>query len=75
MSLIASSAGYFSDPDFWVIFAPRGYDDPEILPSRNPRRVSKALKADSICCEQCHHTYRTETEIRPYVQKSEASAA
>src|ERR1700722_16132460 len=33
MSLIASSAGCFSDPDFCLIFAPCGYDDPEILPS------------------------------------------
>ena len=33
MSLIASSAGCFSGPDFCLIFAPCGYDDPEILPS------------------------------------------
>ena len=32
-SLIASSAGCFSGPDFCLIFAPCGYDDPEILPS------------------------------------------
>jgi hypothetical protein len=33
MSLIASSAGCFSGPDFCLIFAPCGYDDPEILPT------------------------------------------
>ena len=33
MSLIASSAGCFSGLDFCLIFAPCGYDDPEILPS------------------------------------------
>jgi hypothetical protein len=32
MSLIASSAGCFSGPDFCLIFAPCGFDDPEILP-------------------------------------------
>src|ERR1700733_822135 len=32
MSLIASSAGCFSGQDFCLIFAPCGYDDPEILP-------------------------------------------
>jgi hypothetical protein len=37
MSLIASSAGGFSDPDFYLIFAPCGYDDPEILPTRKPQ--------------------------------------
>src|SRR5882762_8346972 len=48
MSLIASSAGCFSGPDFCLIFAPGGYDDPEILPTRKPPTVSKALTADSI---------------------------
>jgi len=33
MSLIASSAGCFPGPDFCLIFAPCGYDDPEILPT------------------------------------------
>jgi hypothetical protein len=33
MSLIASSAGCFSGPDLCLIFAPCGYDDPEILSS------------------------------------------
>jgi hypothetical protein len=46
MSLIASSAGCFSGPDFCLIFAPCGYDDPEILPTRKPPTVSKALTAD-----------------------------
>ena len=32
MSLIASSAGCFSGQDFYLIFAPCGSDDPEILP-------------------------------------------
>ena len=32
MSLIASSAGCLSGLDFCLIFAPCGYDDPEILP-------------------------------------------
>jgi hypothetical protein len=36
MFLIASSARCFSGPDFCLIFAPCGYDDPEILPSRKP---------------------------------------
>jgi hypothetical protein len=31
MSLIASSAGCFSGPDFCLIFAPCGYDDPETI--------------------------------------------
>src|SRR5580693_4437302 len=47
MSLIASSAGCFSGPDFCLIFAPCGYDDPEILPTRKPPTVSKALTADT----------------------------
>jgi hypothetical protein len=33
MSLIASSAGCFPGPDFCLIFAPCGYDEPEILPT------------------------------------------
>src|SRR5471030_3269321 len=48
MSLIASSAGCFSGPDFCLIFAPCGYDDPEILPKRKPPTVSKALTADNV---------------------------
>jgi hypothetical protein len=47
MSLIASSAGWFSGPDFCLIFAPCGYDDPEILPTGKPRDFSKALIADT----------------------------
>jgi hypothetical protein len=47
MSLIVSSAGCFSGPDFCLIFAPCGCDDPEILPTRKPRRVSKVLMADT----------------------------
>src|ERR1700722_19860682 len=47
MSLIASSGGCFSGPDFCLIFAPCGYDDPEILPTRKPPTVSKALTADT----------------------------
>jgi hypothetical protein len=34
-------------PDFCLIFAPCGYDDPEILPTREPRPVSKALMTDT----------------------------
>src|SRR4051794_30371823 len=30
------SAGALSGPDFCFIFAPRGYDEPEILPSGSP---------------------------------------
>ena len=45
-SLIASSAGCFSGPDFRLIFPPCGYDDPKILPTRKPPTVSKALTAD-----------------------------
>jgi hypothetical protein len=49
MSLIASSAAHcFSGPDFCLIFAPYGYDDPEILPTRKPPAVSKALTADTL---------------------------
>ena len=33
MSLMVSSAGCFSGPDFCLIFAPCGYDDPEIFPA------------------------------------------
>src|ERR1700733_9823921 len=47
MSLIASSAGALSGPDFLLIFAPRGYDDPEILPKRNPQIVPRALTTDN----------------------------
>src|SRR6202044_896712 len=47
MSLIASSAGCFSGPDFCLIFAPCGYDDPEILPKRKTPTVSRQLTADS----------------------------
>jgi hypothetical protein len=35
MSLIASSTDCFSGPDFCLIFAPCGYDDPEILLPEN----------------------------------------
>src|SRR5271168_2938376 len=42
MSLIAFSAGCFSGPDFCLIFAHCGYDDPEILPTRKLHAVSKA---------------------------------
>ena len=44
---IASSAGCFSGPDSCLIFTPCGYDDPEILPTRKPPAVSKAVTADS----------------------------
>jgi hypothetical protein len=47
MCLIASSAGCFSGPDFCLIFAPYGYEDPEILPTRKPPAGSKALTADT----------------------------
>jgi hypothetical protein len=33
MSLIAASAGCFPGPDFYLIFASYGYDDPENLRS------------------------------------------
>src|ERR1700682_4192199 len=33
MSFSTCSAGAFSGPDFCFIFAPCGYDEPEILPS------------------------------------------
>jgi hypothetical protein len=46
MSLIASSAGCFSGPDFCLIFVPCGYGDPEILPIRKPRRYLKGAEAD-----------------------------
>ncbi len=46
MSLIASSAAALSGPDFCLIFAPCGYDDPEILPKRNPQTVPRALTTD-----------------------------
>src|SRR5829696_3671830 len=36
MSLTICSAGAFTGPDFCLIFAPDGYDDPEILRSRKP---------------------------------------
>src|SRR5688500_19033281 len=36
MSLTTCSAGAFSGPGFGLIFAPDGYDDPEILRSRKP---------------------------------------
>jgi hypothetical protein len=48
MSLIASSAGCFSGPDFCLIFAPCGYDDPEILPTRKPPTVSMVLTPDNL---------------------------
>src|ERR1700733_9437804 len=47
MSLIASSAGALSGPDFCLIFAPCGYDDPEILPTRNPQTDPRAMTTDS----------------------------
>src|SRR4051812_23320705 len=36
MSLTIASAGAFAGPDFCFIFAPFGYDEPEILRSREP---------------------------------------
>jgi hypothetical protein len=33
MSFTTASAGRFTGPDFCFIFAPDGYDEPEILPS------------------------------------------
>ena len=47
MSLIASSAGCFSGPDFCLKSAPCGYDDPEILRTRKPPAVSNHLTADN----------------------------
>src|SRR5450631_1468089 len=35
MSFTTFSAGSFTGPDFCLIFAPHGYDEPEILPSEN----------------------------------------
>src|SRR5450631_3416303 len=35
MSFTTLSAGSFTGPDFCLIFAPHGYDEPEILPSKN----------------------------------------
>ena len=49
-TVIASSAGCFSGPDFCLIFAPYSYDDPEILPTRKPPTVSKALTAHTPHC-------------------------
>src|SRR3954454_15590565 len=36
MSLTTASAGAFAGPDFCFIFATQGYDEPEILRSRDP---------------------------------------
>ncbi|WP_338830024.1 SDR family NAD(P)-dependent oxidoreductase [Bradyrhizobium sp. 27S5] len=36
MSLSTCSAGALPGPDFCFIFAPGGYDEPEILPPQNP---------------------------------------
>src|ERR687890_2541912 len=36
MSLTTVSAGPFAGPDVCFIFAPQGYDEPEILRSREP---------------------------------------
>jgi len=47
MDLIAFSTGCFAGPDFCLIFAPCGYDDPEILPKRNPQTVPRALTTDT----------------------------
>jgi hypothetical protein len=48
MSLIASSAGCFSGPDFCLIFAPCGYDDPEILPNVKTPRCLKGADGGQI---------------------------
>src|SRR4051794_36204028 len=36
MSLTTASAGALAGPDVWFIVAPQGYDEPEILRSRDP---------------------------------------
>src|SRR5277367_6632761 len=36
ISFSTCSAGALTGPDFCVIFAPYGYDEPEILPSESP---------------------------------------
>ena len=47
MSLTIAAAGCFSGLDFCLIFAPDGYDEPEILPSRKPEPVRGVLTPDS----------------------------
>ena len=46
MSLIASSAGCFSDPDFCLIFAPCGHDDSGIVPAGKTPLCLKGAEAD-----------------------------
>jgi len=51
MSLIASSAGCFSDPDFCLIFAPCGHDDSYILPAGKTPLCLKGAEADRCAIE------------------------
>jgi hypothetical protein len=41
------SAGAFAGPDVCFIFAPDGYDEPDILRSRKPQPASQVLTADN----------------------------
>src|SRR5450631_3579271 len=54
MSSTSSSAGCFTGPDFCLIFAPVGYDEPEILTSQTPQNVSRARPADMAWPEWKH---------------------
>jgi hypothetical protein len=45
MSFTICSAGRFSGPDVCLIFAPDGYDEPEILRSREPSICLKGADA------------------------------
>ncbi len=47
-SFTTPSAGCFAGPGFCFIFAPRGYDEPEILRSWTTQSVSRALTAYTL---------------------------
>src|SRR5919112_4127535 len=48
MSLTTVSAGSFAGPDVCFIFAPDGYDEPEILRSREPSICLKGADAGQL---------------------------
>src|SRR5580693_1946198 len=48
MSFSTCSAGALPGPDFCFIFAPYGYDEPEILPSRSPSICLKGTDGEHL---------------------------
>ncbi|WP_259265926.1 DUF3363 domain-containing protein [Bradyrhizobium elkanii] len=54
MSFSTCSAGALPGPDFCFIFAPGGYDEPEILPPQNPPVCLTGPDGEHALIERSH---------------------